>query len=116
MTTIGKAGLAILGIISLGDAASPLLTDGEHPPLEVALLACVLGVASIVLVALAWGGHRWALVPLLVLRAASALSAIPAFLVGDAPAAAQAAAAGVIALTVIGSVLAVADRRMAVSR
>jgi hypothetical protein len=44
-------------------------------------------------------------VPLIVLRALSALSAVPAFFVGDVPAAALAAAGLAVALTALGVAL-----------
>ena len=107
---LGRVGLVILGVLSLGDVAAPLLTDGEHPPMAVAIVASVLGVLSIAFVVLAWGGRRWPIRPLIVLRALSALAAIPAFLVDGVPGPAKIASAALIALTAMGIALTVADR------
>lgn len=35
-------GLALLGLLSLADAAALMLTDGEHPPVEVAAIGTAL--------------------------------------------------------------------------
>ena len=98
-------GLAILALLSLGDVAVLGLTDGEHPPYAVAIAAAALGVVSLVLVVLAWRGRGWALAPLVVLRALSALSAVPAFVVSGVPTSAVVLAALVVALTIVGVVL-----------
>jgi hypothetical protein len=105
MSRTFRAGLVVLGLLSLGDLASPLLTDGEHPPMSIALIGSALGLASLVLVVAAWRGARRAVVPLLVLRVVSALSAVPAFFAGDVPAAAMVAAGLTIALTALGTAL-----------
>ena len=70
-----RAGLVILALLSLVDVAGPLLTDGETPPMAIALVGCALGVASLVCVVLAWRGVTRAVLPLVVLRLLSALSA-----------------------------------------
>ncbi|WP_020392306.1 hypothetical protein [Kribbella catacumbae] len=105
MSRTFRAGLIVLGLLSLGDLAAPLLTDGEHPPMEVALIGSALGLASLVLVGFAWRGARRAVVPLIVLRVLSALSAVPAFFAGDVPAAAVIAAALAVGLTALGTAL-----------
>jgi len=106
-----RVGLAILGVLSLFDLLAPLLTDGEHPPLVVAIGASVIGAASLVCVALAWRGSKKAVLALVALRLLSALSAVPAFFVEDVPATASAAAAVGVALTVVGVVLCLAGSR-----
>jgi hypothetical protein len=108
--SLGRVGLVVLGVLSLADVAAPLLTDGEHPPMAVAIVASVLGVLSIAFVVLAWGGRRWPIIPLIVLRALSALAAVPAFLADGVPGPAKVASAVLIALTAIGIALIVADR------
>jgi hypothetical protein len=60
---------------------------------------------------LAWRGRRWALAPLVTLRALSALSALPAFLVDGVPAAAQVLAAVMMGLTVLGIALVARPQR-----
>jgi hypothetical protein len=105
MSRTFRAGLILFGLLSVGDLAGPLLTDGEHPPMSVALIGSALGLVSVVLVVLAWRGTRRAVVPLLVLRILSGLSAVPAFFAGDVPAAAMIAAGLTIALTAAGTVL-----------
>lgn len=105
MSRMFRTGLVLLGLLSVGDLAGPLLTDGEHPPMSIALIGSALGLVSLVLVGFAWRGARRAVVPLIVLRVLSALSAVPAFFAGDVPAAAVAAAAIIVVLTVAGIAL-----------
>jgi hypothetical protein len=100
-----RTGLLILGLLSVADLLLPLLTDGESPPVAVALVAAALGLASLVLVISAWRGARKAILPLIVLRALSAAAALPAFFEPDVPAPAMAAAAAVIVLTAVGATL-----------
>jgi hypothetical protein len=110
-----RVGLILLAVLSALDLIGPLLTDGEHPPMAVALVGAALGLASIALVVSAWRGATRAVWPLVGLRVVSALSAVPAFFVSDVPVAAVAAAAAVAALTVLGVVLVLpATRRVSV--
>jgi hypothetical protein len=105
-----RAGLGILGVLSLLDVAGPLLTDGDNPPMAVALVGALLGVASLVLVVLVWRGARRAVLPLVGLRLLSALSAAPAFFVGDVPGAIRGLAAAIVLLTLVGITLVVGAR------
>lgn len=105
-TTSRRAGLAILGLLSLADTAMLLLTDGETPPYSVAALATALGLASLVLVVRALQDSTRPIRLLVGLRVLSAVTALPAFLVDDVPAGAQAAAGATVVLTVIGILLA----------
>jgi hypothetical protein len=111
MSRTFRAGLIVFGLLSVGDLAGPLLTDGEHPPMSIALIGSVLGLISLVLVVLAWRGERRAVVPLIVLRVLSGASALPAFFVSDVPAAALVAAGVMIALTAAGTVLVLVPAR-----
>lgn len=104
-TGTAAAGLVLLGLLSLVDAAGLLLTDGETPPIAVAAIGTVLGVVSLVLVVLAWRGSRRAAIGLVALRVLSAATAVPAFTVGGVPAPVQALAAALIVLTLLGCVL-----------
>lgn len=99
-----RAGLVLFGVLSAADLATPLLTDGEHPPMAVALVAALLGLASLVLVISAWRGAQRAMLPLVGLRVLSALAAVPAFF-GGVPAVAMIAGGVLIGLTVLGVVL-----------
>jgi len=105
MSRTFRAGLIAFGLLSVGDLATPLLTDGETPPMSIALIASALGLISLVLVVLAWRGVRRAVVPLIVLRVLSALTAVPAFFVDDVPGGAMAAAGVSIVLAVAGTAL-----------
>jgi low temperature requirement protein LtrA len=100
-----RTGLALLALLSLGDVAEPVLTDGDHPPIAIALVAAVIGLASLVLVWYAARGARRAVAPLLGLRALSALTAVPAFFADDVPAAARTLAAVFVALTAVAIAL-----------
>jgi hypothetical protein len=110
-----RAGLLVLGLLSVADLLLPLLTDGESPPMAVALIAAALGLASLVLVISAWRGARKAILPLLILRGLSAAAALPAFFEQGVPGPAIAAAAAVILLTATGATL-VLKGRTAVAR
>jgi len=116
MSPTFRTGLGVLGLLSLADLATPLLSDGEHPPMAIALAGAVVGLASLVLIVFAARGSRPATIGLIVLRALSALSAAPAFLAPDVPAAAQIAAGVAIILTVLGIGLVLAPNRQAVAR
>jgi hypothetical protein len=111
MTRLYRAGLIVLGLLSLVDLAGPLFTDGEHPPMVIALIGAGLGLISIVLVILAWRGWLAAAIALVVLRLLSALSAVPAFLEPGVPTGAMIAAGVGIGLTVVGAALVLAGLR-----
>ena len=114
-TTGRRLGLVILGLLSLGDIATLALTDGETPPYAVAGVAALLGLGSLVLVVQALRDPRKPLRLLIGLRVLSAVTALPAFFASDVPAGAQAAAAGVVVLTVVGVLLTASVRTVAVA-
>lgn len=116
MSPTFRTGLVLLGLLSVGDLATPLLSDGEHPPMAIALAGSVLGLVSLVLIYLAARGSRGATIGLIVLRVLSALSAVPAFTESGVPAAARIAAGVGIVLTVIGVGLLLVPSRQAVAR
>lgn len=99
------SGLFIYGVLSLIDIADLAVTDGKHPPYSVAVAGAVLGLASLVLIGLVHRGRRRAIAPLVVLRTISALSAAPAFVVGDVPVPALVLVGAIIGLTVLGTLL-----------
>jgi hypothetical protein len=103
--TSRRAGLAILGLLSLADCSMLLLTDGTTPPYSVAALVTALGLVSLVLVVRAFQDSSRPIRLLVGLRVLSAVTALPAFLVDDVPAAAQAAAAATVVLPVMGVML-----------
>ena len=105
MSRAVNAGLVLLGLLSVVDAAGLLLTDGEHPPVEIAAIGTALGVISLVLIVFAWRGSRPALGTLVVLRLLSAATAVPAFIENDVPPVALGFAAAAVALTLIGCAL-----------
>ncbi len=105
-----RTGLVILGLLSLLDVAGPVMTDGDHPPMSIALVGSALGVASLVCVALAWQGKTRAVLPLAALRLLSALSAVPALFVSDVPQAIRGVAAALVLLTIVGVALVVGSR------
>lgn len=107
-----KAGLIILAVLSVLDLLLPLLSDGEHPPIAVALAASVVGLISLVLIVSAWRGATRAMPVLIVLRMLSALSAVPAFMAPDVPAPTVGTAALVVALTLVGVALVVIGPRL----
>jgi hypothetical protein len=95
-----RAGLVVAGLLGLGDAVLVLTTDGEHPPMAVALLGTVLGLVTLAALVPAWRGSRAAVGAVVVTRAVSALAAVPAFFAG-APTPIVAVAAAGIALTLV---------------
>jgi hypothetical protein len=111
MSALYRSGLVLLGMLSVLDLAAPLYTDGQHPPMIIAIVGSVLGLVSLVLVVLAWRGRAAAAVGLSVIRVLSALAAVPAFYVGGVPGPIMAVAGSFIILTVVGVVLTLAGLR-----
>jgi hypothetical protein len=111
MTRLSRAGLIVLGLLSLVELAGPLTTDGQHPPMVIALIGAGLGLISIILVILAWRGRVAAAITLVVVRLLSALTAVPAFLVPGVPTGPMIAAGFGIGLTVVGAALVLAGLR-----
>lgn len=100
-----QAGLAILGVLALGDLATPAFTDGKSPPWAVAVLAAVLGAATLWLLVRAWRHPARSVRLLIGLRVLSAASSLPAFVAPGVPVAAQVLAAALVGLTAVGIVL-----------
>ena len=98
-----RVGLIILGVLSLADLASPLITDGQHPPMFIALIGSAFGVISIVLAILAWRGRSAAAIALVGVRLLSALTAVPAFTTPGVPTGPMVLAGVFIALTLAGA-------------
>jgi hypothetical protein len=114
MSRSSRAGLLVLGVLSPGDCAAPLITDGQHPPMSIALIGSALGVVSIVLAVLAWRGRTPAALGLIAIRLLSALTAIPAFTMSGIPVVPKVLAAVLITGTVVGAVLTLSGiRRLA---
>jgi hypothetical protein len=111
MTRLYRAGLVVLGLLSLVSLASPLITDGQHPPMMIALIDAAVGLIGIILVILAWRGRLAAAIALIVVRLLSALTAVPAFLVPGVPTGPMIAAGFGIGLTVVGAALVLAGLR-----
>lgn len=111
-----RAGLLVLGLLSALDLLLPLLTDGEHPPVAIALATAAVGLASLVLVVSAWRGARRAVLPLIILRALSALSAIPAIVEPGVPAPVVLMVVAGLLLTALGIALVLATRIRAGAR
>ena len=109
-----KIGLVVLGLLSVGDLATPFVTDGDTPPMWVALISLALGLASLACLPAAWRGRRPALLGLFGTRLLSAVLAIPAFFVDDVPGDVVALVGVTVALTVVGVVLVLAGTRRAV--
>jgi len=111
MSALYRSGLVLLGMLSVLDLAAPLYTDGQHPPMFIALIGSALGLISIVLAVFAWRGRVAAAVGLCVVRVLSALTAVPAFWETGVPGAIMAVAGSFIILTVVGVVLTLAGLR-----
>jgi hypothetical protein len=111
MSVSFRAGLGVLGLLSAADLALPLLSDGEHPPMPIALVAAGIGLASLVLIVFAVRGSRRATIALIVLRTLSALAAVPAFYEAGVPATARILAGAGVALTILGIALVLTPSR-----
>lgn len=111
MSALYRSGVVLLGILSVIDLAGPLYTDGQHPPMIIAIIGSVLGLVSIVLAVFAWRGRTAAAVGLCVVRVLSALTAVPAFWVTGVPGPVMAVAGSFIVLTIVGAVLTLAGLR-----
>lgn len=114
-TTGRRIGIGVFGLLSIGDMATLALTDGKTPPYAVAAALAPLGLVSLVLAVRAYRDPGKPLNLLIGLRVLSAVTALPAFVVADAPAVAQAAAAGVVVLTAAGVLLTARGRTVAVA-
>jgi hypothetical protein len=111
MSALYRSGIVLLGVLSVLDLAAPLYTDGQHPPMFIALIGSALGLISIVLAVLAWRGRTGAAIGLSVVRVLSALTAVPAFWEAGVPAPIMAVAGSFIVLTVVGVGLTLAGMR-----
>ena len=107
MRTTAKVGLVLAGLLGLGDVALPLISDGEFPPLVVALVALAFGVATLAALPSAWRGSRVGGWTVVVTRLISMTGAVPAFFVSDVPAPALALAGTAVVLTLASVVLVV---------
>ncbi len=81
--TIGLILSAILGVLDVVSVAGLGADDG--PPPFIIVIGLVLGVVTLVGVAMAWRGNARGVPIIVVSRVLSALSAIPAFFVEEAP-------------------------------
>jgi hypothetical protein len=104
-TATARAGLAVFGVLSIGDIVTLALTDGDHPPYAVAILSAVLGLASLPLVVRAWRDVRRQVRALVVMRVISAATCLPAFFISDVPDVARLSAGAIVALTALAVVL-----------
>jgi len=110
-----RAGLVILGLLSLGDIATIALTDGDHPPYAIAAVAAALGFVSLALVVRALRDPSSPVRLLIGLRVLSAVAALPALFVSDVPAAAQVTAGTMVVFTAAGVMLTAGSRPAAVT-
>jgi hypothetical protein len=99
------AGLVIAGLLGLFDLAGPLTTDGEHPPMFIAVAGAILGLITVVGVVLAWRGSRAGAVAAIVTRLLSAISAVPAFYEDGVPTALRVVVGIAIAVTLLSVAL-----------
>jgi hypothetical protein len=102
-TPLLTSGLVLAGVLAAADLATPLVTDGEHPPIVIALLAAALGLATLVALVPAWRGSRGAGWVVVATRLVSAVTALPAFVVPEVPAAAVLAAGAGVAVTLLAA-------------
>lgn len=77
-----KTGLLLAFLLGLSDIAilAALTGDGDKPPTAIVVASVAIGVATLVLVALAWRKPTWTLmIGVIALRALSALGDVAAF-------------------------------------
>jgi len=105
--TAARVGLVLAALLGLADIVGGMTQFGADAVLPIAavLVAIGLGVATLVLVAVAWRGAGWAIWSVIVLRAVSALTALPAFFLPGVPAEAVITATAAIAVTVLAIAL-----------
>lgn len=96
-----RVGLVIAAILGLADVAALATGDGEFPPVWVAVVAVILGLITLVGVFLGWRGSRNGIGVVILSRALSALSALPAFFIEDVPGGAQVVALVFILVTAV---------------
>ena len=84
---MSRTGIVIAALLGLSDRATPLFTDGGHPPMSIALVVAALGVVTIAGAVLAWRSRsRAGVVAVIVSRLLSGVAAVPALVVSDVPA------------------------------
>ena len=105
-----RAGLVLLGVLSVLDLAGPLFTDGDNPPMFIALIGSALGLVSLMCVTAVWRCRRKLVLPLVVLRLISAVTASPAFFADGVPAGIAVVAAAIVLLTLVGIALVTGSR------
>lgn len=115
MPTPYRAGLVVLAILSLADISTPLITDGETPPMSIALIAAALGVASLGCAWLARTGARVPAYALIAMRLVSALAAVPGVVFDGVPAPVRVLAGAGIAATLVGAGLVMSGLRRPVA-
>ena len=76
-----KIGLALAALLGLSDIAIlGALGDDDKPPIAIVVISVVLGIATLVLVAMSWRTQKWPLmIALIILRALSGLGDLAAF-------------------------------------
>jgi hypothetical protein len=84
--------------------------------MAVALVGALIGLVCLALVVSAWRGARRAVIPLVILRALAAITAVPAFFADDVPGGAKGAAGVGIVITVLAIAFVMAGRRQAEGR
>ena len=107
-----RAGLILFGLLSLTDVVMTFVpsSPNEGPPLPILISGFVLGVVSLVLIALVLRtGSRVLLAVLVACRVVSALTAVPAFLIDDVPGPFVVLAAAFCVLTVVACVFVTAS-------
>ena len=114
-TTGRRIGLAIFGLLSLGDIATLALTDGETPPYAVAAVAALLGLVSLVLVVRRYRDPARPLRLLIGLRVLSAVTAAARVLRLRRAGRRAGGRGGVVVLTASGVLLTARGRAVAVA-
>ncbi|MDT5337492.1 MAG: hypothetical protein QOD90_2997 [Mycobacterium sp.] len=106
-----RAGLVLFGLLSLTDVVMTFVTSpNEGPPPSIVISGFILGVVSLVLIALVLRtGSRALLAVLVACRVASALTAVPAFLIDGVPGPFVVLAATFCVLTVVACVFVTAS-------
>lgn len=119
LSSTNKAGLALAGLLGVTDIASYFLTPAPGPnvpgpPQSVLILGLVLGIITVVTVAVAFrSASRPAIIATIATRVISALTAVPAFLVDGVPTNFQVMAAVFVAATIVSVGLIVSKRASA---
>lgn len=101
-----RTGLILAALLAIGDVVAGIATiSGDAVGTAIAVFGGVAALVTLAALPAGWRGAEWALRTVAATRLLGALTAVPAFFVGDVPAALVIAAAVTVVLAVLVAVL-----------